>query len=83
MTLKRIISPVSGQDVEIHQDSVCGGGIHYHNCIALAEVEKGRMQRCLKKEEMSESERGGWQGCWRRDEEEGWMADGEQARGSG
>lgn len=23
------------------------------------------MQRCIKKEEMSETERGGWQGCWR------------------
>lgn len=65
MTFKRIISPVSGQDVESHQES--GGKIHYHNCIALAEEEKGRMRRCLKKEEMSVSERGGWQGCWRRE----------------
>lgn len=31
------------------------------------------MQRCIKKEEMSENERGGRQGCWREEGGGGWV----------
>ncbi len=37
----------------------------------------------FKKRKKWVSKRGGWQGCWRRDDEEGWTTDGEQAHGSG